>query len=80
MATLRRYSPGTDSALKCEGCFRQRPEIVIEGYPTTRDEPRHLCYSCSVLALEEHPNLMARAVVSLILRREIYTPVEQFDE
>ena len=31
MPVIRRYSPATDSALKCEGCFRQGPVLLLCG-------------------------------------------------
>jgi hypothetical protein len=69
MATLRRYSPGVDSALNCEGCFRLRPAMVIEHYSRFRDGQKSLCPQCAARALEEHPDLLASAVVDLILGR-----------
>ena len=71
MPVIRRYSPATDSALKCEGCFRQQPEIVVEGYPSARDEPKALCYSCAVVAFKNNSDLVAHAVLTLILGTKV---------
>jgi len=67
MPVIRRYSPGIDSGFKCEGCYQQRPEIVVEQYPTARDKRKPLCRACAVQALENHPNLVAHALLNLIL-------------
>ena len=69
MATLRRYSPGVDSAFNCEGCFRLRPAIVIEDYSRFGDGQKALCRQCAARALEEHPDLLANAVIDLIIGR-----------
>ena len=67
MSVIRRYSSEMDSASNCEGCFRQRPEIVVEDYPSAGNQPTFLCYRCAVRSLEENTDLLAHAVLSMIL-------------
>jgi len=68
VTTVRRYSSATDSPSNCEGCLRHRPEIVIDGYEKFRDGRMCLCQQCAAQALEDHPDLLATAVVALIFK------------
>ncbi len=67
MPILRRFSPGADKP-KCEECS-DWAEIVMEEYPT-RYQHRSLCRDCAVAALQEHPDLLASVVITLVLRSE----------
>ena len=68
MPTLRRSFRTVEGVQECDQCSKAA-EIVIEEYPT-RFEHKNLCRECATFALEEHPTLLAAAVVSLILRND----------
>lgn len=67
MSIVRRHFPGIDKP-ECDECSN-RAEVVIEEYPN-RQEHRHLCRDCAITALQEHPSLLASAVITLILMSE----------
>ena len=66
MSIIRRHFSGIDGSFTCDECS-EPAEIVIEEFPTRR-ERKSLCRDCATIALQEHPRLLASAVITLILR------------
>ncbi len=74
MTVIREFHSGTDIPATCEECHNAPAEIVIEEfYP---DGMRvSVCPRCAMVALSEHPKLLASAVISLIRTSHIAVEV-----
>ena len=64
MPTIRKYVPEFDKP-KCVECG-DRSEIVIDDYPAEHQH-KTLCRDCATAVLQNHPNLLASLVITLIL-------------